>query len=115
MILATEHPVGSGKKKLLEEEYERQISITGHGSGTRDPNLPGFDLPHLLVTLKGTNIRQLGRVRRALEDSLIEYIIEHTRRIPPPPSLGRLLYSLALSSANMRDEIGRLLNRGGYG
>jgi hypothetical protein len=54
--------------------------------------------------MEGTDIRQLGRARRALEDALIDYIIENTPEIDdqrsPPPSLGRLLYSLALSAAN---------------
>lgn len=103
----TKHLVGSGKKKFLESEYECNIVLTGHGSGTKDPSLPGFHLPHLLVTLKGTDSRQIGRVRRALEDSLVDFIFVTTPqtaddkgRTPLPPSLGRLLYALALSSAN---------------
>ncbi|KAL7466850.1 hypothetical protein ACHAXS_007124 [Conticribra weissflogii] len=105
----TKHLVGSGKKARLEEEYECSITLTGHGSGTKDPSLPGFNLDHLLITLKGSDIRQLGRVRRALEDSLIEYVIErtypnasteNTRNMSTPPCLGRLLYALALSNAN---------------
>eukprot|EP00970_Alexandrium_tamarense_P010571 scaffold2161_cov212-Alexandrium_tamarense.AAC.33 len=102
----TKHLVGGGKKADLEKEYECTILVTGEGSGGKDPSAPGYDLPHLLVTMSGYDIRQLGRVRRALEDSLIEYIIENTPdneesdRRRPPPSLGRMLYSLALSSAN---------------
>lgn len=61
--------------------------------------------------MSGTDVRQLGRLRRALEDSLVDYIIENTpdeegmedsdnNQPNPPPSLGRLLYSLGISSAN---------------
>ena len=78
--------------------------ITGHGSGSKDPHSPGYHLPHLLVTMSGPDVRELGRLRRSLEDSLIDYVIENTPReedsANPPPSLGRLLYSLGLSSAN---------------
>jgi hypothetical protein len=99
-----EYLVGGGKKDELETEFECTISITGEGSGTKDPNAPGNDLPHLLVTMAGTDIRQLGRARRALEDSLIDYVIENTPEMDDsraaPPSLGRLLYCLALSAAN---------------
>ncbi|KAL7529030.1 hypothetical protein ACHAXR_002754 [Thalassiosira sp. AJA248-18] len=105
----TKFLVGGGKGKILEEEYESTIVITGHGSGTKDPNAPGFHLPHLLVTMSGNDVRQLGRLRRALEDSLIEYIIQNSPEqekegeqssANPPPSLGRLLYNLGLSAAN---------------
>eukprot|EP01083_Nonionella_stella_P040084 108990_1 len=54
--------------------------------------------------MTGTDVRQLGRLRRAIEDSLIEYIIENSPEqddtANPPPSLGRLLYNLGLSAAN---------------
>jgi hypothetical protein len=54
--------------------------------------------------MSGTDIRQLGRARRALEDALIDYVIANTPEAEdprsPPPSMGRLLYSLALSAAN---------------
>jgi len=103
----TKHLVGHGKGKTLEAEYESTVVITGKGSGTKDPNAPGFDLPHLHVTMSGTDVRQLGRLRRAIEDSLIDYIIEDTPEqedsadsANPPPSLGRLLYGLGLSAAN---------------
>mmetsp|Transcript_17831 Transcript_17831/g.38536 ORF Transcript_17831/g.38536 Transcript_17831/m.38536 type:complete len:305 (+) Transcript_17831:133-1047(+) len=101
----TKFLVGNGKGKTLEEEYESTIVITGHGSGTKDPNAPGFHLPHLLVTMSGHDVRQLGRLRRALEDSLVDYIIENSTEqdeetANPPPSLGRLLYNLGLSAAN---------------
>lgn len=80
------------------------MTITGLGSGTKDPNSPGFGLPHLLVTMSGRDVRQLGRLRRALEDELIDYVLEHTLEqedsANPPPSLGQLLYGLGLSSAN---------------
>lgn len=66
--------------------------------------MPGFHLPHLHITMSGHDVRQLGRLRRALEDSLIDYVIENTPEQEDarnaPPSLGRLLYSLALSAAN---------------
>ncbi|KAL7479920.1 hypothetical protein ACHAW6_005642 [Cyclotella cf. meneghiniana] len=100
----TKFLVGGGKKAHLESEYECLITITGEGSGTKDPNAPGNDLPYLQVTMEGTDIRQLGRARRAIEDSLIDYVIENTPEAEdhrsPPPSLGRLLYALALSAAN---------------
>mmetsp|Transcript_25461 Transcript_25461/g.43460 ORF Transcript_25461/g.43460 Transcript_25461/m.43460 type:complete len:311 (+) Transcript_25461:57-989(+) len=100
----TKFLVGNGSKEKLEDEYECTLTISGHGSGTNDPKVPGFHLPHLLITMTGHDVRQLGRLRRALEDALVDYIIEQTpekedKRIPPP-SLGRLLYSLALSAAN---------------
>ena len=54
--------------------------------------------------MSGHDVRQLGRLRRALEDSLVDYVIENTPeqedKRNAPPSLGRLLYSLALSAAN---------------
>mmetsp|Transcript_25536 Transcript_25536/g.53941 ORF Transcript_25536/g.53941 Transcript_25536/m.53941 type:complete len:202 (-) Transcript_25536:234-839(-) len=54
--------------------------------------------------MSGHDVRNLGRLRRALEDSLVDYIIENTPEqedsANPPPSLGRLLYSLGLSAAN---------------
>lgn len=56
--------------------------------------------------MSGTDVRQLGRLRRAIEDLLIDYIIENAPEqedsdsANPPPSLGRLLYNLGLSSAN---------------
>lgn len=58
--------------------------------------------------MSGTDVRRLGRLRRALEDSLIDYVIENTppyedennKGANPPPSLGRLLYHLGMSSAN---------------
>mmetsp|Transcript_8285 Transcript_8285/g.14965 ORF Transcript_8285/g.14965 Transcript_8285/m.14965 type:complete len:310 (+) Transcript_8285:119-1048(+) len=100
----TKYLVGHGKKRSLEEEYECTIVISGHGSGTKDPTIPGFHLPHLLVTISGHDVRLIGRLRRVLEDSLIDYVIENTPEPEdhrtPPPSLGRLLYSLALSAAN---------------
>lgn len=100
----TAHLVGKGKKKSLEEEYECTIVIAGHGSGTKDATVPGFHLPHLLITMSGSDVRQLGRLRRALEDSLVDYVIQNTTeqedKRNAPPSLGRLLYSLALSAAN---------------
>lgn len=100
----TAHLVGRGKKKTLEEEYESTIVIAGHGSGTKDPKVEGFHLPHLFIRMTGYDVRQLGRLRRALEDSLIDYVIENTPEQEDsrnaPPSLGRLLYSLALSAAN---------------
>jgi len=112
----TKHLVGHGKGKALEAEYESTVVITGKGSGTRDPKAPGFNLPHLHVTMSGTDVRQLGRLRRALEDSLIDYVIEDApteqqedgatdnnsanNSANPPPSLGRLLYALGLSAAN---------------
>lgn len=100
----TKYLVGNGKGKALEEEYESTIVITGEGSGTKDPSVPGYHLPHLLATMSGTDVRQLGRLRRALEDSLIQYIIENTPEqedsANPPPSLGRLLYNLGLTAAN---------------
>ena len=80
--------------------------MAGHGSGSKDPKKPGYHLPHLLVTMSGTDVRQLGRLRRAMEDSLIQYVIENSNMSDedddpnPPPSLGRLLYSLGLSAAN---------------
>eukprot|EP00584_Thalassiosira_punctigera_P007154 CAMPEP_0172534440 /NCGR_PEP_ID=MMETSP1067-20121228/6808_1 /TAXON_ID=265564 ORGANISM="Thalassiosira punctigera, Strain Tpunct2005C2" /NCGR_SAMPLE_ID=MMETSP1067 /ASSEMBLY_ACC=CAM_ASM_000444 /LENGTH=348 /DNA_ID=CAMNT_0013319235 /DNA_START=30 /DNA_END=1076 /DNA_ORIENTATION=- len=100
----TKHLVGNGKGKALEQEYECTVVITGEGSGTKDPNAPGYHLPHLLVTMSGHDVRQLGRLRRALEDSLVDYIIKNTpeqeESVNPPPSLGRLLYVLGLSAAN---------------
>lgn len=100
----TKFLVGKGKGKQLEEEYESTVTITGAGSGTKDPRSPGYHLPHLLVTMGGSDVRQLGRLRRALEDLIVEYIIENTpeqeESANPPPSLGRLLYNLGLSSAN---------------
>lgn len=88
----------------METEFECKISVAGEGSGTRDPNAPGNHLPYLYVTMEGADMRQLGRARRALEDSLIDYIIENTPDCDDPrsapPSLGRLLYCLALSAAN---------------
>mmetsp|Transcript_25704 Transcript_25704/g.42154 ORF Transcript_25704/g.42154 Transcript_25704/m.42154 type:complete len:205 (+) Transcript_25704:380-994(+) len=54
--------------------------------------------------MTGADVRQLGRLRRAIEDSLVDYIIENTpeqeESANPPPSLGRLLYGLGLSAAN---------------
>jgi len=98
------HLVGGGKKEELESEFECTITVTGEGSGTRDPNAEGNDLPYLYVTIEGTDIRQIGRARRALEDLLIDYVIANTPQgndpRSPPPSLGRLLYCLALSAAN---------------
>lgn len=100
----TKFLVGAGRKAELEEEFECSISITGEGSGTKNPNAAGNDLPYLYVTMEGTDIRQLGRARRAIEDSLIDFVIENTPENDdpraPPPSLGRLLYCLALSAAN---------------
>jgi len=104
----TKYLVGNGKGKALEEEYECTICIAGQGSGTKDASIPGYHLPYLLVTMSGMDVRQLGRIRRALEDSLVDYIIENTPEEEgadeynpnPPPSLGRLLYSLGISSAN---------------
>ncbi|KAL7546170.1 hypothetical protein ACHAWF_009511 [Thalassiosira exigua] len=101
----TKHVVGGGRKKVLEEEYECTVVVTGKGSGTRDKKAPGYDLPHLLVTMSGTDVRSLGRLRRALEDSLIQYILDNAPEqeednANPPPSLGRLLYNLGLSAAN---------------
>lgn len=57
--------------------------------------------------MKGTDTRQLGRVRRRLEDILIDHLINVTPVVSHPiknkniypPSLGRLLYSLALSAS----------------
>ncbi|KAL7512377.1 hypothetical protein ACHAXN_009359 [Cyclotella atomus] len=100
----TKYLVGGGRKEELESEYECTIQVTGEGSGTKDPNAPGNDLPYLYVTMQGTDIRQLGRARRAIEDALIDYVIENTPESDDPrsapPSLGRLLYCLALSAAN---------------
>lgn len=102
----TEHLIGSGKQQQLEEEYQCTILLIGKGSNNGNNN---SNLPHLLITMKGYDTRQLGRVRRALEDSLIDYIVQNTpeeqyrdktNRRRPPPALGRLLYSLALSAAN---------------
>lgn len=56
--------------------------------------------------MSGTDVRQLGRLRRALEDSLVDYVLENTPQpededsANPPPSLGRLLYSLGISAAD---------------
>ena len=69
--------MANGKGKALEEEYEATIVIAGEGSGTRDPNVPGHDLPHLLVTMSGADVRELGRLRRAIEDELIQYVIKN--------------------------------------
>lgn len=104
----TKYLVGHGRAKALQEEYECVVFITGHGSGSKDPNLPGNDLPYQLITMSGTDNRNLGRIRRDLEDKLIDYIIEHTPShahvsggsVNPPPSLGRLLYHFGLSASN---------------
>lgn len=54
--------------------------------------------------MTGADVRQLGRLRRAIEDSLIDYVIENSPEnedgVNPPPSLGNLLYHLGLSAAN---------------
>jgi len=100
----TKYLVRDGKGQALEQEYECTVSISGEGSGTKDPKAPGFGLPHLLVTMSGADVRQLGRLRRAIEDSLIDYVIANTPEqedgANPPPSLGRLLYGLGISGAN---------------
>lgn len=100
----SEYLVGGGRKEELESEFECTITVAGDGSGTKDPNVPGNDKPFLVITMAGTDIRQIGRARRALEDALIDYIIENTPESDdpraPPPSMGRLLYCLALSAAN---------------
>ena len=104
-IYPSEFLVANGRGKVLEDEYECTIFITGHGSGSKDPDLPGQDLPHQLITMSGTDVRNLGKLRRDLEDKLIDYIIEntpnaHVSGVNPPPSLGRLLYHFGLSAAN---------------
>ena len=111
----TGYLVGTGRERLkaLEEEHECAIVITGHGSGSRDRKLPGHGLPHLLVTMTGTDVRSLGRLRRSFEHRLINYVIENSptnkrdevegggeKVVRPPPSLGRLLYSLGISHAD---------------
>jgi hypothetical protein len=116
----TGYLVGTGgeRRKALEEEFECAIVITGHGSGSRDPKLLGHGLPHLLVTMTGTDVRSLGRLRRSFENRLIDYVIEKSptnkrddvegggeeggeeKFVRPPPSLGRLLYSLGISAAD---------------
>lgn len=62
---------------------------------------------HLSIAMKGSDTRELGRVRRSLEDMLIAHLNNATPAVPkknnretPPLSLGRLLYALALSSAD---------------
>ena len=69
---------GGDRLKALEEEYECSIIITGQGSGSRDPKLPGYHLPHLLVTMTGTDVRSLGRLRLSIEHRLIDYVIENS-------------------------------------
>lgn len=55
--------------------------------------------------MSGTDVRNLGRLRRTLEDTLIDYIIENTPTVVigsvnPPPSLGRLLYHFGISASD---------------
>jgi len=115
----TGYLVGTGgvRLKALEEEHECAIVITGLGSGSRDRKLPGHGLPHLLVTMTGTDVRSLGRLRRSFEHRLINYVIVNSfankrvdvegggengeeKVVRPPPSLGRLLYCLGISAAD---------------
>ena len=111
--IITGHIVGKGgeRRTALEEEYLCKIVLTGHGSGSKDPNAPGYNLPHLLVTMTGTDTRSLGRARLAIEHLLIDFVIENSPKkevvnangetiVVPPPSLGRLFYSLGISAAD---------------
>lgn len=71
-------------------------------------NTNASNTAHLLITMKGVDARQLGRVRRSLEDILISHLVNVTPSVSDlkenknthPPSLGRLLYSLALSATD---------------
>lgn len=91
------------KEQNLESEYECTIELFGLGTSTANTSNDS----HLLITMKGTDTRQLGRARRALEDILITHLDNITpktasrnAKTPHPPSLGRLLYSFALSAAD---------------
>jgi hypothetical protein len=106
-IHLTEHLEKSIKEQNLEKEYECTIEL--FGLGTITSNTGESNNGHLLITMKGTDTRQLGRARRALEDILIKHLVEVTPKTayrknnnknPYPPSLGRLLYSFALSAAD---------------
>lgn len=61
--------------------------------------------------MTGTDVRNLGRLRQKIENKLIEYVIDNSPKrvvvgdngdkvVGPPPSLGRLLYSLGISAAD---------------
>jgi len=61
--------------------------------------------------MTGTDTRSLGRARLAIEHLLIDFVIENSPKkevvnangdtiIVPPPSLGRLFYSLGISAAD---------------
>jgi len=100
----TKYLVSGGRGKELEDEYDCTITIAGKGSGCRDATVPGYHLPHLLITFTGRDVRQLGRLRRDIEDSLIDFVIDNAAApkepVNPPWPLGRLLYSLGLTAAN---------------
>jgi len=70
----------------------------------RDPKVPGYHLPYLRVTFTGSDVRQLGRIRREIEDLLIDYVIQNSpppkEAVNPPPSLGRLMYALGMSASS---------------
>lgn len=90
-------------EKNLEKEYECIVELSGLGTS----NVNSDNNTHLLITMKGTNTRQLGRARRSLENILIAHVDNINRKndtnnndVPYPPSLGRLLYSLALSATD---------------
>ena len=98
-----EHLNKSIAEKNLEKEYECTIQLSGVGTSIVNSD----NTTHLRITMTGSNVRQLGRARRSLEDALITHLDNINRKnvtnnddVPYPPSLGRLLYSLALSATD---------------